>query len=109
MIFTARLEDPFLGTTVPLHALGTFAFAAESAAPSGFRFCAGGRGGGGGRRGGGGGRLGTLRGAGRRVVDGPGGGGGRDRRGGCTIVVAVDMPEVETCEAVLESTIGGLD
>jgi len=79
--------------------LGAFALAEVLSLPSAsFRFCAGGRGGGGGgRRGGGGGRFGALReDAARLEVDG---------RGGCTIVVAVDMPAVETCEALLESMI----
>jgi len=81
-------------------AFGAFALANDSSFSSAsFRFCAGGRGGGGGRRrgGGGGGRLGALReDTARLEVDG---------RVCCTIVVAVDMPAIETCEALLESMI----
>jgi len=92
-----------------LLAFGAFALADDSSFSSAsFRFCAGGRGGGGGRRrgGGGGGRLGALReDTARPEVGALGCGGGREGRGGCTIVVAIDMPAVETCEAVLESTV----
>lgn len=44
---------------------------------------------------------------GRRLTGGPGGG-GSEGRGGCTMVVAVDIPAVETLDAVLELTIGDL-